>query len=401
MAILGHHARNGKRVGSFRSFSPKALLAKMRFAPEGLAKKKMYSRVKWLLFFSPTLLSAIYFVAVATDQYTSEASFVVRSATRPELQGGLAFLVQLGLGRSQDDAFIVQDYLTSRSAIAELRRRLPLGEIFARPNADFIARYPSVIFGRNEEQLYRYFQYMVSVVHLEKTGISTLRVNAFTPEDAHAMATTLLQLGEELVNKINQRLLADAVRNSQSELNAAQERLIHAQAELTKFRNRELTVDPARNAVSLADLIAKLSGELGVTQAQIAELTTGPASSPQLVGLRRKAAALEEQIARERARIAGGSEDLARRIAEYERLTLEKEFAGRMVSSSEAELVRSKAEATRQLLYLERIVEPNLADYSTRPKRTYAVLTVFAANLLLVLVGWLVFSGIREHASAH
>ena len=127
-------------------------------------------------------------------------------------------------------------------------------------------------------------------------------------------------------------------------------------------------------------------------------MLAGSSSSPQLLGLRRKAAALEQQIAQERGRIASGSDDLAGRIAAYERLSLEREFANRMVSSAEAELVRARAEATRQLLYLERVVEPHVADYPTQPKRIRSVLTVLAANALLALVGWLMVSGVREHA---
>jgi capsular polysaccharide transport system permease protein len=385
-----------------RSAAPR-IRSKFAYSASAISRKLHTYRsvIVRILLFSPTLLAAGYFFFVASDQYVSEASFVVRSAARPEVQGGLAFLVQLGLGQSQDDAFIVQNYLTSRSAIAELRQRIPLGKVFNRPGADFIARYPSFIYADNEEEFYRYFQHMVSVVHLDKTGISALRVSAFTPEDARDMAVMLLQLGEDLVNRINQRIQADAIRNSKTELDSAQARLVAAQTALTEFRNRELTIDPTRNAVALADLIAKLSAELGITQAQISELTNGTASSPQLISLRRKAVALEEQIANERARITSGSEDLAKRIAEYERLTLEKEFARRMVSSSEAELVRSRAEATRQSLYLERVVEPNLADYSTRPARASSVLTVFVANLLAILIGWLVLSGVREHGSAH
>jgi capsular polysaccharide transport system permease protein len=114
--------------------------------------------------------------------------------------------------------------------------------------------------------------------------------------------------------------------------------------------------------------------------------------------LQRKAAAIEEQIAQERARIANDTGGLAKRIANYERLSLEREFANRMTSATEAELVRARTEASRQMLYLERIVEPNLADFSTEPKRIRLVSTVFAANVLLLLIGWLIYSGVREHA---
>ena len=346
----------------------------------------------------PTLLSAVYFFLIASDRYESEARFVVRSSARPEVSGGMTFLVQLGLAKSQDDSFIVQDFMTSRDAIDQLRQRLPLAEMFDREGADFLARYPSLLYRPANERFYKYFQRMVSVIHVEKSGISTLRVQAFRADDARRIAETLLTLSEELINRLNQRLQSDAVASSQGDLEKAQERLVRAQAALTDFRNKELILDPAQNAVALAELIGQLSAELASTQAQIIQMRSGSAGSPQLQPLQRKAAALQEQIARERARIAADTGGLASRIAAYERLSLEREFANKMTAAAEAELVRSRTEASRQMLYLERIVEPHLADYSTEPKRARSVATIFGANLLLLLIGWLILSGVREHA---
>lgn len=353
----------------------------------------------WSVLLLPTLLAAAYLFFIASDQYESEARFVVRSAVKPEASGGLAFLAQLGLARSQDDAFIVQDFMASRDAVEKLRAKLPLAEMYDREGTDFLARYPSFLFGTTDEELYRYLQYAISIVHTDKTNISTLRVRAFRPDDAERIATALLELGEDLVNRINRRLQVDAVGSSLAELQSAQQRLIAAQTALTDFRNRELILDPANNAVALAELIARLSAELAATRAQITEMLSGSAASPQLLGLRRKAVAIEEQIARERSRIASGSDGLAGRIAAYERLSLEREFANRMVTSAEADLVRARAEATRQSLYLERVVEPNLPDYRSGPRRIRNLLSVFAANALLLLIFWLLFSGFREHAS--
>lgn len=353
----------------------------------------------WLVLFLPTLFSAIYFFFLASDQYESEAKFVVRSAQRPDSLGGLSFLVQLGLQRSQDDSFIVQDFMASRDAVRELQQRLPLRGMFKTDVLDIIAGYPSFLYGPREERFYKYFQTMVSVVHTDKTGISTLKVRAFSAENAKEIADTLLQLGEGLVNRLNERLLRDAVGRAEAEVIEAQNRVIAAQAALTAFRNKELLIDPARNAVALAELIAKLSTELATTRAQIAEAKMNSSTGPQLPVLERKAIALDEQIASERTRVARSSDGLAERIAAYERFVLEREFANKMLGTNEADLVRAKAEAAKQLLYLERVVEPNLADYSTQPKRLRSVLTVFVANLLLMLIAWLIFIGIREHGS--
>ena len=182
-------------------------------------------------------------------------------------------------------------------------------------------------------------------------------------------------------------------------LPTTQARVIAAHTALTDFRNKEMIVDPRQSAVALAELIALLSTELSTVQAQLAELKSGSPGSPQMGSLQRKAAALGEQIAGERGKIAQDKGGLAARIASYERLVLEREFANRMLGSAETELVRARAEAARQLLYLERIVEPNLPDYATQPRRLRKVLTVLVINLLLVGLGWLAFSGVREHAA--
>jgi capsular polysaccharide transport system permease protein len=367
----------------------------------GQALRRLWSRglVRWTLLMLPSILAAGYYGLIATDQYESEARFVVRSAVRPEMSGTLSFLVQLGLARSQDDSFIVQDFITSRDAVAKLKARVPLLQVYGHEGADFLARYPSLLYGPKEEQLYKYLKNMISVTHSERTGISTLRVRAFDATQAHTIAETLLLLSENLINRLNARLQHDAISNSVREERAAQERLIKVQTRLTEFRNRELMVDPARNAVALAELIARLSADLGIVQAQVTEMKSGSAASPQIVGLQRKAAALEQQIAEERGRVAGDGDGLATRIAAYERLQLEREFARRMLASAEADLLRARSEAARQMLYLERIAEPNVADYSTQPKRLREFLTILGANLLLVSIGWLIVSGVRDHAS--
>src|SRR5262249_40712782 len=154
----------------------------------------------------------------------------------------------------------VRDFMTSRDAVDQLRQQLPLAKIFARDEADFLARYPSPIYGPSNERFYKYFQSMVSVIHVDKTGISTLRVQAFRADDANRIAEAMLRLSEELINRLNRRLQTDSISASQSDLEKAQQRLLQAQAKLTQFRNRELIVDPGKNAVALADLIAQLSG---------------------------------------------------------------------------------------------------------------------------------------------
>jgi capsular polysaccharide transport system permease protein len=349
----------------------------------------------------PTILAALYFGLIASDRYVSEAKFVVRTAAKPNGLSGLgSFLQMTGLARSQDDVFSVQDFITSRDAVRQLAEKLPITDIYNRPEADFIARYPSLFYGATLEQFHKYFQWMLTVTFSSTTGITTLRVQAFRPEDAQAIALGLLDLGEQMVNRMNDRIQNDAVRVAAEEVSRNEERLVAAQLAITNFRNRELMIDPARSSVIVTEVTARLDADLTQTKAQLTEMTAASPSGPQIGVLQRHIAALQAQILAERTRISDPSTGLANKLADYERLVLERDFAKQALTAASAGLDTARAEARRQQLYLERIVEPNEPDFAMMPERLRMVATAFGINILSLLVLWLIFSGVKEHARA-
>jgi capsular polysaccharide transport system permease protein len=283
--------------------------------------------------------------------------------------------------------------------VRQLQDRLPIARMFQGEGVDFLSRYPSILFNSSQEGLYRYLWTRLTVIVNPSTGIETLRVEAFQPEDAKAIATTLLELSEELVNHLNERIRQDAVRVAETEVAVARERQVTSQIALTAFRNRELMLDPSGNALIVVQLIDHLYSQLADTRTAIAEMQAGSQRSPQLAGLQARAAALEEQIARERRRIASTSDGLAEKIAEYERLDLDHEFATRALVTTLASLEIARAEARRQQLFLVRVVEPGLADEATEPRRLRGIFTMLGLNLIAAGVAWLLFSGLREHAA--
>ncbi len=305
-----------------------------------------------------------------------------------------------GIARSQDDAYSVQEYIQSRDAVAALSQRLNLREIFARPGADFIARFPNPLSGDTEEELFQHYKGMVETIHVATTGITTLRVQAFRAEDAFVVNRTLLTLGEELVNRMNERIRNDAVRFAESEVDRSQQRLVDTQIKITEFRNRELMLDPSKSSLIVAELIGRLSAELAVVTAQLRELEAASANSPQIPGLYRRAAALESQIAIERSRISNSSDGLASKIADFERLNLERDFAVKALASAGTSLELARNDARRQQLYLERVVEPRTADYALQPRRIRNVALTFVVSGLVFFIGWLFVAGIKEHGFA-
>lgn len=345
----------------------------------------------------PTLLAMTYFLLIATPIYVSEARFIVRQANQgtPSTLG--IALQGVGLSSAQSDAFAVHEYINSRDAVEQLGRRYDIPAMLNPPGADAFSRYPRFWDSQSQEGLYKGFRRFVTVGFDSTTGISTLRVEAFRAADARAISEALLVGGEQLVNRLNDRARTDAVAEATMARDEAREKVSAIQAQLTAFRTREQFIDPELSARESSALIGGLLATVAQLRADRAQLAGEAPQSPQLPILDGRIAAYQRQIDSERAKVAGSSNSLAPQVSVYEDLSLQRELADRELTQATSSLISAQQEARRQKLYLDRVVNPNLPDKPTEPKRWIAILTIFASSLLIYAVGWLVWAGVREH----
>ena len=132
----------------------------------------------------PTLLTVIYYTVFAAPLYVSESRFIVRLAAPPSSNAFSSLLQTNGLTRSQDDTFSVQDYLESRDALRALKLRLPIRDIYSRPESDWLSRFPRFWESNTFEGLFSYFNNRVTLIHNTTTGITILRTTGFRSQDA-------------------------------------------------------------------------------------------------------------------------------------------------------------------------------------------------------------------------
>lgn len=355
------------------------------------------SRPVALVVVVPTVIAAVYWGAIATPRYVSEAHFIVRK-TDEARPNGLGLMLQgTGLSMGTTDAFAVQEYMVSRPAAAALDKRYGLEKVFSRPGVDYLSRYPRLFTRPSKEDQYRALKRFVTVGYNATSGITTLRVQAFTPQDAQNISRSLLDSGETLINQLNERSAADAVADAQKAVEEGMERRVRIQNQLAAFRNQERFIDPQLAAAEASQLIATLLSNVAQLRAELAQLRQTASASPQIPALTGRIAAYEAQIAEERTRLAGRADSLAPKISTYEGLMLQRELADRALTEASATLLSAQQEARRQKLYLDRIVEPNLPDRPTEPQRLRAILIVFLSSLMVFLLGRLMWAGLREH----
>lgn len=346
----------------------------------------------------PTALAAVYYFLIAADLYASEAKFVVRSPSHMQTTGLAGLLQQTtGINRAQDDVFSVHDFVMSRDAVTALEKKVDLRAIFNRPEADFLAAYPNILFRKTSEDFFRYYTNRVDVSYDSTTGISMLTVKAFRAEDAKLVGNLLLSESEILVNRLNQRAHDNAVRDAETDVKLVEDRIAQAQQNMLDYRNREVMLDPAKTSGAIFETITKMQGELTAARTRLAELDSGSPGSPLRSGLETHIAELERQIESQRIRLAGSSGSMAPKISEYEQLLLRQDFAAKELASAFASLESAREEARRQQIYLDRVVEASLPDKALYPERIKSVLILFFSCLIAYSIAKLLIAGVREH----
>ena len=348
----------------------------------------------------PTMLVAAYYYLVAADQYRSQAHYLVRAgatAATPSSSIGASLGLGAVLGGGQSEAMSVSDYMTSPDVVASLDKMIGLVARFQRPEADLVSRLRHI--NPTPEDLLKYYRKQVDVRYDAETGITMLSVNAFRAEDAYAINSALLTLGERRVNEMNQRSFGDAVSLSQRQLAEAERALTGVQNQLTAFRQTQRDVNPTGSAEAQLKLLTDLQGKLADARAQQSNTRAliGTAN-PQYVALSQRVVSLTAEIARQSGTLTGGGSAIAADLGDFERLRMQQEFLAKRYDFASAGYEASRQQAVRQQLYVVRVVNPNMPVKPLFPKRLTIVATVFVVLLLVFAIGWLIQAGTREHA---
>jgi capsular polysaccharide transport system permease protein len=240
----------------------------------------------------------------------------------------------------------------------------------------------------------------VKVIPDAYTGIVTMTVRTYSPADSLRLSRLLLELGERRTLEMNQRMLEETLRASRDEVARAEGRVARAQQAMTEFRQREQALNPSRSAELAVGSIAGLENEAARMRTELQQLQAfARPNAPQVQALRERIRATEQQILEERSRLAGaGQQGVTQQMAGFERLQMEAEFAARVLAAAVAGFEQATTNAQRQQIFLQRIVEPNLAERSLYPRPVLFTLYAFAGLSMVYGLLWLVVAGVREHA---
>lgn len=351
-----------------------------------------------LIVLLPPLGAAVYLWGFAADQYHSKVGFSVRLEEGGSALGLLSGLTGIS-NSSSSDTDILFEFIQSQKLVADMDAELDLRRIWAAPGLDPVFTLAP---DATLEDLVQYWNGMVHLTRGKSAGLLEIEVRAFTPQDATRIATALFDRSSQMINQLSDIAREDAIRFARADLDEALDRLKTAREAMTRFRNINQIVNPESDIQSQAGLLANLHSQQAATLIELDLLRdTVPENDPRVTQAERRLQVIETRIDAERGKFglgpAGqGNAAFADLVGEYERLTVDREFAERAYVTAMASYDAAIAEARRQSRYLAAYMEPTTAQSSIYPRRLTLLLTLTIFLGLGWTIGLLIYYSAKD-----
>ena len=345
----------------------------------------------------PTLFAIIYYGFIASDMYVSEAKVAVRSAKSGLSTNGLtALLSSPVLSSGGQDSMVVMEYVSSLDIVEKLSERSDFIEHYTSDDIDYISRLKE---DATRKETLDYYLERVNVHRDTISDVLTVKVRAFTPEMARNIASLIIELNEELVNTLSNRMEEDAIRSARAEVDRAASHLRKTALDINEFQQTNDSISPQDESLALFGRLSAIESRLSETRATLTEtLAYMREDSADVVVLKNRINALERQLSLEKGRVTGDGEGgLGRIVGNYQPLLMEQEIAQQGYASSLASFEAARIDAQRKKQYLITFVAPSLPDASSEPRRMIKILTVMIYSLLGYLIFGLLWSALKDH----
>lgn len=351
----------------------------------------------------PNLVAVVYFGFIASDQYISTAKFTVSSGAIPKMDG-LGAVTGLPPILIVQDTQVVTSYIESRAMVEALDRDVGLREAYSLPSIDWWARFRK---DKPIEKFADYWDRMSSTSIAFPSGIVTLKVRAFNPEDAKRIADAVVRQSENLINDLNERMRRDTVLASERDMQRAAQGLGRARIQMESERNAEGLIDVGETNKALTGIQSELQSDLlKAEQEYQTEIRYVSADAPQMRVLKSRITAMKNQLEEMSARLTSQDERgvtaiadkaLSGKMTKFAELDLEERIAEKRYAVSVAAVEAARMMSERRMLYLHEIVAPALPEEAKYPMRWLSVGMTLLASFIAWAAAVVAMAFVRNH----
>lgn len=349
----------------------------------------------------PTLVAFLYLILIATPQFESEQSFTVQQGTKSQraLSGMMALAAQVsGFSTSNQETYMVLEYLRSVSVIEDIGGAPFLEKIFSREDVDAASRMAK---GLPIEEVQKYWLEKIIPELDTRSGIINLKVRTFSPDDSLKLATRLTELSEDLVNKVSLRSREKTLQHVEADLQRSADLLATTRNALLAFRVERGSIDPTEDAKNIGSLLSDLTMQKITVDTEIGALRGQVTSdSPMLKVKQEQSQALEKQIAVAENRLTGmaaADNSVAEKLVIYEKLKTDIAYYEQLYSISLSTYERAREDAIKQQIFVIPIVVPQKAESSNYPDCFEVTMSIFLICIGLWAIAAMIIAAIKDH----
>lgn len=234
------------------------------FNKDLLKKIKKTNRSFMFVVVIPVLIAVLYYGLIASDVYSSESQFIVRSS-KPQGANVLGMMLGGSFSNSLGDSYSVNTFISSWDALAKIKGNVNLLDVYGNRQIDIFSRFPGVFWWEHsDEEFLMYYKKHIGTLVDSTTGISTLKVSAYRSQDAFKINQLLLDMAEKHVNKLNERARRDMIQYAMEELQKAEMDAKRTSKALEEFQRNSSSFNAAQferltleKAISLKQLEAR------------------------------------------------------------------------------------------------------------------------------------------------
>ena len=357
-----------------------------------------------LMVLAPLAAAVFYLWALAEDQYISTAGFTVRSQESGGATDILGGLANFAGNTTASDSDILYEFIQSQEMVESVDKTVPLRPHYSQhwPDDWVFSLWPDATL----EQMIWYWQRIVGISYDSGSGLIEVQAVAFDSETAREITRAIVAESQTRINELNEQAREDAMRYAREDLDEALERLKGAREALTQFRTRTRIVDPAADIQGRMGVMNNLQQQLAAALIEY-DLLRGTVGEgdPRLKKAQQHIDVIRERIDIERQTFASTNtdtgavgEDYPSLISEFERLTVDLQYAEETYRAALTALEVARDEATRQSRYLATYIKPTRAQESEYPNRPMLAGLVGLFLLLTWSILALIYYSIRDRS---
>jgi capsular polysaccharide transport system permease protein len=343
----------------------------------------------------PFAVSLLYFTLVASDQYTAEARFAVRSladdGTGENVDSGI-----LKMRSATQDAYVVTSFIQSTEILSRIRGYFDYRSVFTLDDADFLSRFERK---GSEEKFLAYWRKMVSAYIDGPSGIVTLQVNSFRPEDSVTLVNAILKESEKLINEMSERTRNDIVKQAQQEVDRTGRIYLDALTAVNRIQRQSEFLNPEMQAQEKGQLLTGLlSQKLDIENRLFTMKQSEVIDSPTYRQLELARKVIDGQIGKVRDELTGPEDaSMVHSLEQFSQLETNRLIAEKLYEAARRNYDSALNESMRKALYLIVFVNPSLPQEALYPRRIVAPALILLGLIVLWATLSLAWASVEDH----